>query len=571
MKVCENWKKYKIVPAALFAAAYIFLVWYKSGIYFETNDDRYIASILSGVITGSPNAHVYHINFLLAFPVAVLYQIFNIIPWYGMMLMGLQWISYMGILNSIYARCVNYIQIAAATIMTGVFCMSYYYMLGELEFTSTAMLLAMSGYFVLFLHRDDKTGKCLILFFLFELFALLLRAQAMLIIQPMGAAVWIGLNMPWNKKDIVRKAGDMASVFVLLAGTLFVSVAGNAVGGYYGTDWRLYKEYNDYRVELFDYSGKPDYSSVKEVLDKYGVTEAQYNAYLDYTVINSYIPNDCEKELAEYAAKGEYNHISDALNGIKSIYLEDNQWNMNRFSICAFIALIILIIVYRKYYLLIPSLGLAAAQVLTWGVLFYRGRVLMRVTVPVFACSALLPMALAIECIRGNYSRRKNILRGTAVAVCCAVLIFTGFYSARQQYRYVHEVNEGQSIFMEGMYEIIAYCEAHEDNRYILESVSMGNYKGSALENGIYHPSNYVFSGGWFSNMPDVKEHMESYLNEKEDMYLIIYSDQNEAEHPSVKYLEEYTGNDAEAVDTIVTSPGVIYTVYRFYCTKAGV
>jgi hypothetical protein len=322
--------------------------------------------------------------------------------------------------------------------------------------------------------------------------------------------------------------------------------------------------HDDIRVKMFDYYGKPDYLEVKDILDKYNVSENEYNAYLNYTVFKSNITLDCEKELAEYASTDENNRISDALNGIKSIYLEDYQWNINRFSICAFIALIILIIVYGKYYLLIPSLGLAAAQVVTWGVLFYRGRVLMRVTVPVFACSALLSMALVIECISGDCSRGKNILRRTTAVVCCAILIFTGFSSARQQYRYVHEVNEGQSIFMEGMYEIIAYCEAHGDNRYILESVSMGNYKGSAFESRIYHPSNYVFSGGWFSNMPDVKEHMESYLNEKEEMYLIIYSDGNEAEHPSVKYLEEYTGKDAEEVDTIVTSPGVIYTVYRF-------
>jgi hypothetical protein len=568
MKVYDKWKKYKIVPAALFSALFIFLVWYKSGIYFETNDDRYIASILSGVITGSPNAHVYHINFLLSFPVSVLYRISNIIPWYGLMLIGFQWVSYMGILNSIYARCINYVQMAAGTLMTGMFCLSYYYMLGELEFTSTAMLLAMSGYFVLIMYRDNNTGKAPVLFFLFELSALLLRSQAMLIVQPMGAAVWIGLNIPWNKKDAIRKAGDIASAFVVLAGVLFVSICGNAAGGYYGTDWRLYKEYNDYRVELFDYYGKPDYDSVKAVLDKYRVSEAQYNAYLEYTVINDYITNECEKELTEYVSKDERNRISEALEGVKSLYLEDYQWNINRFSMCAFIILVILTIVYRRFKLLLPGIGLVAAQVFTWSVLFYRGRVLMRVTVPVFACSALLCMALIIECVSRNDKseilssgmKKQNIV----VAVCCVILIFTGFSSARQQYRYIHEANEGQSIFMEGMREIIAYCEAHGDNRYILESVSMGNYHGSALESGIYHPSNYVFSGGWFSNMPDVRKRMETYLNETEDMYLIIYSDGNEAEHPSVKYLEEYMGKSAECVDTIVTSPGGTYTVYRF-------
>jgi hypothetical protein len=572
MKLCDKWKKYKIVPAALFSALFIFLVWYKSGIYFETNDDRYIASILSGVITGSPNAHVSYVNYILSMLIYILYKISSIIslsvPWYGMTLIFFHWLACAAILNSAYLRCKNYIQIIIVTCMTGIYFLAYYYMQGEIQYTSTAMILAMSGYFCLVMHIEPDMRKGLTYFFVLELLGCLLRSQAMLIVQPMGAAVSICLLLISKKDSLTINIKNMANILIVLAVVGIIGALGNLAEGNYTGELKAYREFDDCEIKMFDYYGKPDYMDVKDILDKYNVTEKEYNAYLNYTVIDNNIPLECEKELAEYASQNHTRQISEIQDGLKSIYIENSPWNINRFSLCAFVFLICLIIVCGEIRLFFPTVVLAAAQVFTWGILFYRGRVLMRVTVPVFACSALMCMALIIECVSKNDKSEilssDKIKQNIVLAVGCALLIFTGFSSARKQYRYVHETNEGQCIFMEGMREIIAYCEEHGDNRYVLEAVSMGNYHGSALESGIYHPSNYVLSGGWFSNMPDVKERMDTYLEDGEEIYLIIFSDGNEANHSSVKYLEEYTGRSAECVDTIVTSPGGNYTVYRF-------
>ena len=57
-------KKYLLFLAFLAAAFWILLAYYKTGIFFETNDDRYISEILSGTLTGTPEAHTTHVNYL---------------------------------------------------------------------------------------------------------------------------------------------------------------------------------------------------------------------------------------------------------------------------------------------------------------------------------------------------------------------------------------------------------------------------------------------------------------------------------------------------------------------------
>ena len=56
-------KKNSIIFLSLCITGFwILLIYAKTGIVFETNDDRYITEILSGTLTGSPEAHATHVN-----------------------------------------------------------------------------------------------------------------------------------------------------------------------------------------------------------------------------------------------------------------------------------------------------------------------------------------------------------------------------------------------------------------------------------------------------------------------------------------------------------------------------
>ena len=60
------------------------VVWTVPGNYWDTNDDRVIAEILSGTLGGQPEAHVVYVNYLLSWPLSLLYRLTDKVPWYGL-------------------------------------------------------------------------------------------------------------------------------------------------------------------------------------------------------------------------------------------------------------------------------------------------------------------------------------------------------------------------------------------------------------------------------------------------------------------------------------------------------
>ena len=109
------------------------------------------------------------------------------------------------------------------------------------------------------------------------------------------------------------------------------------------------------------------------------------------------------------------------------------------------------------------------------------------------------------------------------------------------------------------------YCNQNPDNKYIVETASLRWYSGSVFETSIFEPRNYVIAGGWFSNMPCVLEKNEAYFEDSSDgFHLIIYSDGEEMQHSSVKYLAELSDSTPKIVDTFTASHGGVYSVIYF-------
>ena len=98
-------KKYRIPAALCLAALWIFLIYHFTGIFFETNDDRIITEILSGSMTGSPEAHTYYVDYILGFLLSSLYNMTTAIPWYGGMLVLFQFLCCFFITDAFLSRC----------------------------------------------------------------------------------------------------------------------------------------------------------------------------------------------------------------------------------------------------------------------------------------------------------------------------------------------------------------------------------------------------------------------------------------------------------------------------------
>ena len=119
-------------------------VWFRAGIYFESNDDRLISEILSGTYGGQPEAHTVYVNYLLSLLLASLYKITIHIPWHGFMLLLFQALSYALMFNGVLNLCKSKIQMFAGAGVVMALFLQNFYSTAKIQFTSTAILLTVA-------------------------------------------------------------------------------------------------------------------------------------------------------------------------------------------------------------------------------------------------------------------------------------------------------------------------------------------------------------------------------------------------------------------------------------------
>ncbi len=456
-------------------------VLYKTGCCFETNDDRYITSILSGVITGSPDAHAIYVNYLLTFPLSLLYRITAKVPWYGGMMLLFQWLSYAAVLNSAYSRCRKWIQLISVTTMVGGFFIAYYYIVGLMEFTSTAAILASAGYACLLLNDDEKWGFTF--FCCLNMLGFLLRSKAMLMVQPFGLAAVL-IMMTGKKIEWKVMAKKMLSVMLGLFLTICLGILGNMTG-YYGEGWRRCEQFIELQTVLFDYYGSPDYEEIRDILNQYQISRNKYEAFCSYIVLDWKVDAECDRELISYVENKRKKDIQwgGLLKQIHTFFWADVKWNMNHITVIAWILFLTWMVLRRNWrQLLAGVILLGGVRTIVWAYLIRGGRTPARVTIPLLACEVLLLLVLVwIDCQKPNLTQwKKGILILGGLLFC-----IVGISSGRQQSRYIGERNRGQKIYMEGLREIQEYCESRPQKRFFIDSSSLTFYSGSVLETSV--------------------------------------------------------------------------------------
>lgn len=551
----------KVLLAAGICLLWLAVVRKTLGICFETNDDKFIAEILSGALTGEPESHAVYLNYLLSAPLALLYRITTAVPWYGGMLVLCHFLMYVALLQSVWKRAETRGEYIVLAGLVGCYALANLYMTAAIQYTSTAAMLAAMGYACLLLRKEQKEG--LLIFSVFELLAFLLRSQAMLMIQPLGGAVCVFGYLTDREGGIEIKCRRIGRFAIVAGLILLVGFAGQRLG-YAGTGWKEYERFNAARTEMFDYYGKPDYDEVKPILDTYGVTQTEYAAFCNYVILDDSINADCAEELAEYA-KSRQAVSMDMGTLLKRVWSMDGTAEALKLERCAWVAWLAVILwalVSGSCYLIVPLAGLALGKTAVWGYLIYGGRLPLRVKMPLISCEILLlGVLLARDYVQGEKPKRQKLLAllsGTAFAVFC---LSTG----KAQYHEVKETSSWQQGYMEGLIEIQEYCREHTDKRYLLDSWSFCYYRGSAFETRIYENGNSAYTGCWYSGSPAMKQYLQAYLGElQEDICLIVSEAAGSGEYYAVQYLTEKTGQEPELADRITVSWGGSYLVWEF-------
>lgn len=563
--------KKRLLWSAGIALFYILIVWKAAGIYFETNDDRVFAEILSGALTGTPDPHTIYMNFFLSWPLSLLYHITVQIPWYGIMLIICHFAVYTALLQSIGIRMktVKGYVISAGLVLC--FCLINVYVTLNIQWTSTAALLAVAGYVCLLLRENSKKG--LMMFFFFELASFLLRDQAMLMIQPLGAAAYLGICLIDDKAEKKERLVRMAGMILTAGVILVIGFAGNLIG-YHGKGWEEYDRFNQAGLKMFDFYGIPVYEEVKPILDEYEVTQAEYEAFCNYVTLDWDVSTECVEALAEYA-KSRHNMETDAMSLLEQAWEKlgaEKHLTELRVVIVAWFVLLLWAVLWKRFYLLLPLGGMMLGRLVVWGYLIYGGRLLQRITKPLMAGEIILLAALLIWDYSSGYMNPQSGLMGVSVkqkyflAVSAVVFAACCLFSGKQQRTEAVAASGWQKDYIQGQVEVEDYCRIHPENSYLLDSWSFCYYRGGVFETRIYGPQNCVYSGGWFSNSPVLYQHMEQYLGRYDrDICLIIYETEDAWEsRPIIALLTEKFGSGPVLEDTLTVSNGGSYLILRF-------
>ena len=595
-------KKYRIPLAFCMAAVWIFFIYRTVGIFFETNDDRLITEILSGSMTGVPEAHTYYVGCFLGLLISSLYRLTCAIPWYGGMLVLFQFTCCFLTADAFLSRCRQKRDFLFAFAFILLLYAVSFYVIAGIQFTSTAAMLAIAGYLCFLLYPDGRS-RC-VLFFLMEFLSFELRSDAMLMIQPMGFLVLCGCcfinrkfySLPCSFSSFSSATVSVSSSRSLIscrerfekclplfrAGIILLIILIIGKGSHYifynSPGWKEYEKVNDAVTEITDYAAIPDYAEVQDILSKYNVTQKQYNAFLQYAMIEENLSGDCLLEVAAVAhEKNLPPSFSLVFKQFLASYASREHWGLNMMLIASWAAVILLVLSRKAYGFFIPLAGLLFSRSALWLFLLYEGRFPPRVMVPLylgeifFLFCLFFQMVLQEQPAERDASQARHQPSGSAAflrqyfSILLIILLLPfAAKTLKNQFLYLSEKNTGESIYFTGMQDMISYCNNRPEKRYFIDASTLIYYRGSAFETKIYGKRNGVITGCWYSGAPVLYQYEKDYFAGCGTICLITSSDMEMQSAMVIDYLEERLETTAYLEDTFTVSNGGKYLVYAF-------
>lgn len=586
-------KKHKnLIFSITISFLWICLISMITGIYFETNDDRLFSEIFSGAMTGTPEFRSYYIHPFLGLIITLFYRITTVLPWYGLVLILFQWICHVSFTYSVlswYEKTRK--KLAAFSLLTVYYGICFTF-LAHIQFTSTAALLAITGYICFFLSLDvssldisfsaenasteddsftsffsAKNQKLnLLLFFILQLLSYLLRSDSMLMIQPYGMAMLATLLLCRFLRSHSKEARRILFRFFckILVGILLLILLGKSTHFlfHHGVGWTEYEKINQGVTEITDYSRIPDYTEVKSILEKYEVSEKQYQAFFQYAMIEPNLSGDCLLEVAEYAKTMQpETSIRQVLSGIRESYFNPEYYSTGKLTLILWFLTIIVVLLSENYLSLLPLAGLFFSRTVIWGYLIYRGRTPFRVIYPLWVAEIFLLMV--ILCIQASGEQKKYTKLLYQFIFC--FLILGSLWILKKQYISIKPQNQSDKIYNTGYSDLIEYCDNHPENHYFLDAGTLLYYRGSAYAAKPFHPRNSLITGCWYSGAPVLYDRIAEYAPQNMDIYLVVSPDLVYQKEAVLAYFEEWRGVAATYEESFTVSNGGTYEVYGFH------
>lgn len=611
------------IPSALVLALVLFIA-LTYGFWFETNDDCVKASILAGTYLGRPDLHDVYSSPVLGFIVSGLYRLAGAVPWYGLLLIG-------GQMGALWACLYRICAVFRTSLSRGFGCTCFgalflallFYELVFCQYTIAAAVLADAAIFWIMLEQPEETGervrwKSLIVPFLLYVLSELFRTDVALM-----HLVFLGIacvyKVLWDgrrKTDRLEAALMLFATAALAAGSvlhelllvvccfvligcyglvwlfhcyrtqkiqilkwsMFLALTVLAVFGdrtltglVYGTgSWSEYTVFNEYRTELYDYLGIPDYGGNAEIYEALDLSwEEHYLLLNNDFALSDKLNADTMEALAEAAQPDRtwlMNDIKRTILSVVNKFWEDPTLPYDNILIALFAVAVLMCLLGKNWIAALQLQFVVFGHVLCWSYLGWIERAPERVTHGLYLVESLLLfgvcLARASE-LRLKWERQVILAALAAGTLCLGVSIADG----AENFENSCDVKMAQNMKWTAVRE---YCFENPDKLYFLDVLSFASYCENIFDSNRTEVQNYELAGGWTANTPLYYEKLENFgiegtvfeeLQRGGTIYLICDAAQDTVWIQ--RYLSDYDITvDIRLLDTISTGGEEAYAVY---------
>lgn len=472
---------------------------------FYNNDDWYLNQLISGELTGVPEAHLVHIGYLSGIMLSLLYRFIPIIPWYGLFLFscGLSSLSLSAYYLSKQFEKVRDKVIFFFTV-TILFISFLWIHIIQIQFTTITAFVCGTSLLLFYLSEEDEKVSSfmkqnvpgLILFFI----SLEIRKESCMMFLPTFFLIAI-IKLMKNKKmfqPLLAYGGILLCI-------LFFCLITEKIA-YSPSQWNTFLKFSQARANIVDYSEYPDYETHKEVYDSLGITYSSYDALSSHYLIllDKNIDADFMQTMEELSKP--------ATPGIKSIlhtFMErhisssiDRPLNLAVYLI--YFIVILLIILKKRWKNFYDIAVIILGRTAIWFYILYINRPVSRITQGIYACELLLLLGIILknELWKFKHPKKENtILKFPIIILCLLILTFSVKLGA-PSIRSVVQYNESRIEFSKSYKEICNYFNEHSNNLYLLDTLSFSYFNESIWSRTPNSASNSVLLGGWIANSP---------------------------------------------------------------------
>lgn len=508
---------------AFFLTGLWFLFVYKTVPFiYDINDDVAMRNVAAGVITGSPDAHLLHMKYLLGLWISGLYRCFPSFDWYGLTLIGVVLFSfalclYRGLVAEkgkfwkiIYTAVVLLLMTALVTQHVSAF-----------QWTTAAGIAGAAGLFLFYTagsgpkwQIDMEEGLAVFLLLL----SLLIRDDVFLITVPAAALCFL-----W--KYAAKEAWQCGKVTLLFRlNHLFVPVA-LAVGvvvilaieafAYRSPEWKTFRKYNTDREAIMDYYGLENYETDPTIYDELNISpeEAEnlqrYSLYLVKDLYPEKMAALAGHEKEAYSAEHPLKErLSTAFTEIYQHFTKDTYHPVNLIAI-AVMALALAVAAMKNRRELDLGLSFQVLWFGYWGYLGYRDRLLERVGFVLYLMAILVFLAIWYRILvlgetddgTERQTERAEKIRPDSLVLTFGILCVLTL-TAVNTWRNVRDYNTGRRDYNLQFLQVNEYMAEHPENVYFMTTFSIETYTDNFTIKRDFAFSNLLSVGGWHTFSP---------------------------------------------------------------------